>query len=132
MLPMAISNMPLNRGCQSEYCQCKHLVMTKPASRRPRRPYHHGDLKVALLAAAERILEQDGIQGLTLRAIARKAGVSHAAPNNHFGDLTGLLSELAALGYRRFGAAVEAATVAAGSDPASRMKSMGTAYVSFA
>ena len=49
-------------------------------------------------AAAERVLERDGLPGLTLRAVAREAGVSHAAPTHHFGDLTGLLSELAAVG----------------------------------
>src|SRR6202008_577822 len=105
---------------------------TKPASRRSRRPYHHGDLKAALLTVAEQILEQHGVQELTLRATARAAGVSHAAPNNHFGDLTGLLSELAALGFRRFGAALDDATKAAGDDPAPRLKSMGAAYVGFA
>ena len=63
------------------------------------RRYHHGDLKAALLAEAETILERDGIQALTLRAAARAAGVSHAAPTNHFGDLSGLLSELAAVGF---------------------------------
>ncbi len=72
-------------------------------------PYHHGDLHDALLAAAERVLERDGLAGLTLRAVAREAGVSHAAPTHHFGDLTGLLSELAAIGFRRFNAAMIAA-----------------------
>ena len=72
-------------------------------------PYHHGDLHDALLAAAERVLERDGLSGLTLRAVAREAGVSHAAPTHHFGDLTGLLSELAAIGFRRFNAAMIAA-----------------------
>jgi AcrR family transcriptional regulator len=62
-----------------------------------------------LLAAAERVLERDGLAGLTLRAVAREAGVSHAAPTHHFGDLTGLLSELAAIGFRRFNAAMIAA-----------------------
>jgi AcrR family transcriptional regulator len=90
----------------------------KPAAERPptsRRapagetPYHHGDLHDALLAAAERVLERDGLAGLTLRAVAREAGVSHAAPTHHFGDLTGLLSELAAIGFRRFSAAMIAA-----------------------
>jgi AcrR family transcriptional regulator len=90
----------------------------KPAAERPpssRRapagetPYHHGDLHDALLAAAERVLERDGLAGLTLRAVAREAGVSHAAPTHHFGDLTGLLSELAAIGFRRFSAAMNAA-----------------------
>src|SRR5215468_9252586 len=71
-------------------------------------PYHHGSLPEAMLAAAERILERDGIAGLTLRAAAREAGVSHAAPKNHFGDICGLLSELAALGFARFGAALVA------------------------
>src|SRR3989442_8785504 len=51
-------------------------------------PYHHGDLHDALLAAAERVLERDGLPGLTLRAVAREAGVSHRAPTHHFGDLT--------------------------------------------
>src|SRR6187455_3283040 len=85
----------------------------RPASRRRRpvgeTPYHHGDLHDALLAAAERVLEREGLPGLTLRAVAREAGVSHAAPTHHFGDLTGLLSELAAIGFRRFNAAMVAA-----------------------
>lgn len=75
-------------------------------------PYHHGDLHDALLKAAERVLERDGLPGLTLRAVAREAGVSHAAPTHHFGDLTGLLSELAAIGYRQFSAAMIAANAA--------------------
>src|SRR5689334_8044776 len=72
-------------------------------------PYHHGALRDALLQAAERVLERDGLAGLTLRAVAREAGVSHAAPTHHFGDLTGLVSELAAIGYRQFSAAMTAA-----------------------
>src|ERR1700679_1446541 len=88
------------------------------------RPYHHGDLKTALLQEAELILERDGIQALTLRAAARAAGVSHAAPANHFGDLTGLLSELAAVGYNRFSMALTAAGEAAGPDPRIRSEAM--------
>jgi AcrR family transcriptional regulator len=72
-------------------------------------PYHHGALRDALLQAAEKVLERDGLPGLTLRAVAREAGVSHAAPTHHFGDLTGLVSELAAIGYRQFSAAMTAA-----------------------
>src|SRR5262245_40491778 len=75
-------------------------------------PYHHGALRDALLQAAEKLLERDGLPGLTLRAVAREAGVSHAAPTHHFGDLSGLLSELAAIGYRQFGAAMIAANAA--------------------
>src|SRR5665213_829119 len=72
-------------------------------------PYHHGALRDALLEAAERVLERDGLAGLTLRAVAREAGVSHAAPTHHFGDLTGLVSELAAIGFRQFNDAMVAA-----------------------
>jgi AcrR family transcriptional regulator len=78
-------------------------------------PYHHGALRDALLEAAERVLERDGVAGLTLRAVAREAGVSHAAPTHHFGDLTGLVSELAAIGFRQFNQAVVAASAAADS-----------------
>lgn len=105
--------------------------MKKRTGLKPR-PYHHGDLKAALLKDAEAILETDGIPGLSLRAIARRAGVSHAAPNNHFDDLTGLLSELAAVGFTRFAATLDEAMNAAGQDPRDRMKAMGLAYVGFA
>jgi AcrR family transcriptional regulator len=73
---------------------------------KPARPYHHGSLPEALLAAAEAVLRRDGLRGLTLRAIAREAGVSHTAPQHHFGDTAGVLSELAASGHRRLAAAM--------------------------
>ncbi|MDE1933840.1 TetR/AcrR family transcriptional regulator [Bradyrhizobium sp.] len=94
-------------------------------------PYHHGALHAALLEAAERLLERDGLSGLTLRAVAREAGVSHAAPTHHFGDLTGLVSELAAIGFRQFNAAMAAADSAAGS---AREKTLARAraYVAYA
>ena len=94
-------------------------------------PYHHGDLHDALLAAAERVLERDGLAGLTLRAVAREAGVSHAAPTHHFGDLTGLLSELAAIGFRRFN---EAMVAARNSETHPLMKGLANAkaYVAYA
>src|SRR5271156_1021705 len=88
-----------------------------PSSATLYRRYHHGDLHAALVAAAEEILERDGIQALTLRATARAAGVSHAAPAHHFGDLTGLLSDLAAGGYVRFAAELANAMESAGQDP---------------
>ncbi len=93
--------------------------------------YHHGSLREALLQAAERVLERDGLAGLTLRAVAREAGVSHAAPTHHFGDLTGLVSELAAIGFRQFNAAMAAAC---GSDvpPMQRAAARAKAYVGYA
>jgi AcrR family transcriptional regulator len=94
-------------------------------------PYHHGSLREAMLRAAESILERDGIGGLTLRAAAREAGVSHAAPKNHFGDVMGLLSDLAAVGFARFQAAMEAQIRK--SDPApARLEAIGRGYVTFA
>jgi AcrR family transcriptional regulator len=100
---------------------------------KPARPvsYHHGSLRAAMLEAAERILEREGIQGLTLRAAARGSGVSHAAPKNHFDDLTGLLSELAAVGFERFVATLQA-DIRDGDPPAQRMAAIGRGYVTFA
>jgi AcrR family transcriptional regulator len=94
-------------------------------------PYHHGALHGALLEAAERVLERDGLAGLTLRAVAREAGVSHAAPTHHFGDLTGLVSELAAIGYRQFSAAMTAAA-ATGTSLTEKATARAKAYVAFA
>ena len=107
----------------------------KPAGRRRKSssetPYHHGDLHEALLKAAERVLERDGLPGLTLRAVAREAGVSHAAPTHHFGDLTGLLSELAAIGFRQFGKAMAAADASA-TTPSEKGTASAKAYVAYA
>ena len=94
-------------------------------------PYHHGALRDALLEAAERVLERDGLSGLTLRAVAREAGVSHAAPTHHFGDLTGLVSELAAIGFRQFNAAMTAAG-STGTAPLEKAMARAKAYVTYA
>jgi AcrR family transcriptional regulator len=116
----------------------------KPAPKRPGRkaavrktgpgedsPYHHGALRDALLKAAETVLERDGLQGLTLRAVAREAGVSHAAPTHHFGDLTGLVSELAAIGFRQFDTA-RAAARAGATLPLEKAMAGAKAYVQYA
>jgi len=87
------------------------------------RSYHHGDLRQALLDAAEELLEREGVEALSIRAVARQVGVSHAAPAHHFGDLRGLLTALAADGFRRFALALAEAGPLAG---------QGAAYVRFA
>lgn len=94
-------------------------------------PYHHGALPQALLQAAETVLRRDGLRSLTLRAIAREAGVSHTAPQHHFGDMAGVLSELAASGHRRLAAAMaaRAGEIKAGK---ARRKAIAHGYVSFA
>ncbi len=95
------------------------------------RPYHHGSLPDALLQAAEIVLRRDGLRGLTLRAIAREAGVSHTAPKHHFGDMAGVLSELAATGHRRL--AAEMAGHARGKEPGRpRRKAIARGYIDFA
>jgi AcrR family transcriptional regulator len=97
-----------------------------------KQPYHHGSLRTALVEAAEAILDRDGIGALTLRATAREAGVSHAAPTHHFGDLPGLLTALAAAGFIRFRASLETGIALAGPDPGARLIALGRFYVGFA
>ena len=84
--------------------------------------YHHGDLRAAILRAAGRQLEKQGVGAVSLRAAARRAGVSHNAPYRHFPDREALLAALAAEGFRRL-----AETLAAGS-----ARDTGEAYVRFA
>ena len=82
--------------------------------------YHHGDLREALLVAAEEILDEEGVQSLTLRACTRRAGVSHAAPKHHFADVAELLSEVAARSFDRLNQILKTARDEAGTDPAER------------
>lgn len=95
--------------------------------------YHHGDLRGALLAAAEAELSDAGIEAFSLRKVARRAGVSHAAPAHHFGDTAGLLAALAAEGYRRFRATLIAHEAAApAGDARARLVESGLGYLAFA
>ncbi|QKW18254.1 TetR/AcrR family transcriptional regulator [Kitasatospora sp. NA04385] len=93
-------------------------------------PYHHGDLRAACLRAAHDLLEQDGSAALSLRAVARRAGVSATAPYRHFADRDALLSAVAAQGYRALAAQL-AATHPAPRDP-DALASVAAAYVRFA
>jgi AcrR family transcriptional regulator len=101
--------------------------MTKAAPKRApksKNTYHHGDLREALLATAEKILRRKGLPALTLRAIARESGVSHGAPAHHFPDLPALVSELAAVGFNRLAERLLAAPLG--------LQGTGRAYVEFA
>lgn len=93
----------------------------------PVRTYHHGDLPRALLDAALAAIAEEGPAALSLRALARRIGVSHAAPAYHFADKAGLLTAVAAEGYTLLGAALRAAEERTGS-----YLEMGVAYVHFA
>jgi AcrR family transcriptional regulator len=96
------------------------------------RPYHHGRLRAVLLAEAERTLREHGVERLSLRDLARQAGVSHAAPRRHFADRQTLLDALAETGFTRLGNEVRAAIDGAGEDQPARLRAAATAYVRFA
>ena len=99
----------------------------------PRSRYHHGDLREALLEAAESLLEEEGVAGLTLRACARRAGVSHAAPKHHFADVSELLAEVAARSFDRLTETLEAEyRSGSAQDPEARFTGVFRAYVNFA
>ncbi|RFB05002.1 TetR/AcrR family transcriptional regulator [Parvularcula marina] len=95
------------------------------------RPYHHGDLRNAVIEAALSLLKERGVEGVTLRQCAARAGVSHGAPGHHFGDLKGVLTAIAALGFEGQVAHQEAA-LAGRTDPVERLAAIGGAYVGFA
>lgn len=97
-----------------------------------RMTYHHGNLKQALLDRAAEVIADQGIEALSLRALARDVGVSHAAPARHFRDKKALLSALATEGYMRFSAYVTDAAEKAGSDPVARYNAMGRSVIRFA
>ncbi|HEX6835154.1 MAG TPA: TetR/AcrR family transcriptional regulator, partial [Polyangia bacterium] len=97
----------------------------------PKKRYHHGDLRRTLLDAALAIVAQAGPGALSLRELAREAGVSHAAPYRHFASREALVITLAAEGFLGLGA--EMARSAEGeTNPLRRLRAMGVAYVSYA
>lgn len=111
------------------------------------RPFHHGNLRAVLLDQAERTLREGGIEALSLRELARQAGVSHGAPRSHFVDRQALLDALAERGFHRLADELEA-VIASGAENAGnaeyaenaenagnyeqRFRAVATAYVRFA
>jgi AcrR family transcriptional regulator len=95
------------------------------------RPYHHGDLSRALVDAGRRILEAEGAAALSLRAVAREAGVSPAAPYHHFKDKTELLEAVAHGGWEALNDAIASARKGADT-PGDALREIGLAYVNFA
>jgi AcrR family transcriptional regulator len=94
--------------------------------------YHHGSLREALLAAAEALLLERGVDAFTLRECARRAGVSHAAPAHHFGDVRGLLTAFATVGFERMADLMQRHADAAPRGAAPRLVAVGQAYIDFA
>jgi AcrR family transcriptional regulator len=94
-----------------------------------RRTYHHGNLRAALLQAALGLVQREGVEALTLRAVARLAGVSPAAPYRHFIDKRALLAAVAEEGFRLLATALRGNP---DEDPRERFRARGRAYVGFA
>lgn len=104
----------------------------RKTARPVRKTYHHGDLRRQLIATAEQVIVERGVEGFTLREVARRVGVSPAAPSHHFGDAKGLLTEVALLDFQDFGETLAAADKRGGEDPMRRLYEQGCAYVRFA
>jgi AcrR family transcriptional regulator len=94
--------------------------------------YHHGDLKNALIKAGIEILAKEGVDGLSLRKAARKAGVSHAAPYAHFADKQALIAAISTEGYRRLYDRLYAVRQRYAQDPLRQLIEGAWAYVEFA
>ena len=96
------------------------------------RPFHHGNLRAVLLDEAVAVLRESGVDGLSLRDLARRAGVSHGAPRSHFVDRQALLDALAVSGFERLTSAVRRALAGSGPELAARFRAVAHAYVDFA
>src|SRR6476469_2011037 len=107
-----------------------------PPGMAPKRPYHHGNLKPALLQAAVELIAEVGPAAFTLREVARRAGISHNAPYRHFREKDELLAAVATAGFERLTEALERsakATRASHPNPAlRRFHASGLGYIRFA
>lgn len=107
-------------------------ISRDPAEPAPR-PYHHGHLREALIAAALKLAEEDGLDSVSMREVARRVGVSSGAPFRHFRDKTALLTAIAETAMRRFRDEIAACLAEAPeNDPVARIRAMGLAYLRWA
>jgi AcrR family transcriptional regulator len=98
----------------------------------PERPFHHGNLRAELLERAEIMLRQRGVDELSLRELAREAGVSHGAPRTHFVDRRALLDALAVRGFERLSASMQVSGSSEPDDHIAGLTASAHAYVDFA
>ena len=96
------------------------------------KPYHHGDLRNALVASGLEVLAEQGAEALNLREVARRAGVSHAAPYRHFADKTALIEAIAEDGFHQLWAAIEKVSSKHAKDAPHKLLALGLGYVRFA
>jgi AcrR family transcriptional regulator len=118
----------INMDVKKIHIKVKFYPVTPPK----KRPYHHGDLRTALIEAALSLVEEHGVKGLALSDAAHRAGVSVAAPYRHFKDKEALLAEIAAEGFVLFRDALARAAQTNPKDKVQRLVEMGVAYVDFA
>jgi AcrR family transcriptional regulator len=97
-----------------------------------KKTYHHGDLKNALIKAGVEILAKDGVSGLSLRKVASRAGVSHAAPYSHFADKQALIAAISTEGFRQLYERVSAVAEEYKTRPSMQLIEVGWVYVQFA
>ncbi len=98
----------------------------------PRKNYHHGDLKNALIKAGVEILSKEGIEGLSLRKVAQRAGVSHSAPYAHFPDKQSLIAAISTEGFNQLYNELDAVILAYSKSPKKQLQQGALAYVQFA
>lgn len=104
----------------------------KKVAKDEQKAYHHGDLRNALIAAGLDVLREQGAEALNLREVARKAGVSHAAPYRHFADKEALIAAIATDGFRKLEAQLRKSLDSRRRTTAAKLIALGQAYVQFA
>lgn len=97
-----------------------------------RKSYHHGDLRNALLSAALALVEEHGLEGLSLRKVAARVGVSHAAPEHHFPTMRNLMNAMATAGFELFTRSIADARASAPDSPEEQMRAAGDGYLAYA
>lgn len=102
------------------------------SGRPARKAYHHGDLAQALLDAAQRLLDEGGVEAVTVRAVAREAGVAHSAPANHFKDRTALLVALATRIFQELAVEAQQALGSPARSPRARLHAMADVILRYA
>jgi AcrR family transcriptional regulator len=106
--------------------------MSKQPRPKPPRGYHHGDLRRELVTAAMNLLDEQGIDAVTVRAVAREADVAHSAPANHFKDRTALLTQLAVETFQALIQDVDAASARSGSAKREQIEAFADVVLRFA
>lgn len=129
----AVAKPPSKKAPSKKASSNKTAVRRAGARAVPRREaYHHGALREALIEATEGLLAERGTEGFSLREVARRSGVSPAAPAHHFGDAEGLLIAVATHAFEGLTAALQSGNERGGSDPVARLREQGLGYVGFA